>query len=264
MSKGSVRRTEGQRLAYYEANADAAFWDHRWQGILSQNYYKNWLQGRLGYLEKPVTKYLSQDKRTIEAGCGMGQWVLGLRARGYDAQGVDFALETIDRVKELFPDLPIGVGDVTNLDVPDGYYNGYISLGVVEHRQEGPEPFLEEAHRVLTDGGIALISVPYFHSLRKLKSRLGAYSKKNDDLFFYQYAFTRSEFGDILNKHGFEVVEWFHYDPIKGLMDELPLFRHLTQIPYVGSLVIRGVGRLPYVRRCFGHMMMAAAQKIGS
>lgn len=74
--------------------------------------------------------------------------VVTLNARGYDIEGVDYAEETIEQLKVLFPDLPVRVGEVTNLDVEDGHYSGYISLGVIEHCKEGPEPFLREACRV--------------------------------------------------------------------------------------------------------------------
>ena len=35
-------------------------------------------------------------------------------------------------------DLPVREGDVTRLDVRDGSFAGYVSLGVMEHRREGP------------------------------------------------------------------------------------------------------------------------------
>ena len=88
---------------------------------------------------------------------GLGQDVLALRVRGYDAEGVDWGSETVQAVRELYPELPIRASDVTQMEVPDGYYKGYISLGVVEHRQEGPQPFLKEASRVLERDGVAYL-----------------------------------------------------------------------------------------------------------
>ncbi|GBE07650.1 hypothetical protein BMS3Abin11_00759 [bacterium BMS3Abin11] len=73
--------------------------------------------------------------------CGRGQNVQALK-HGYDISGVDNAEDTIRAVQKLFPDLPIQLGDVSSLKVGNGYYQAYISLGIIEHRYEDPEPFL--------------------------------------------------------------------------------------------------------------------------
>jgi len=49
----------------------------------------------------------------------------------------------VEKAKEFDPDLPIVVGDVQNLDYPDSSFDAYISLGVVEHFEEGG-PFLKQ------------------------------------------------------------------------------------------------------------------------
>ena len=137
-----------------------------------------------------------------------------------------------------------------------------ISLGVVEQRLQGTEPFLEEAYRVLAPGGTALISVPYFHGLRRLKCRLGLYPGQTSGLYFYQYAFTSEEFTEILTNFGFKVLKLFHYDPTKGFLAELPGLWRVAYWPYLGWLVTKVVGRLPYVRRYFGHMQLVVARKM--
>ncbi|MCH8966537.1 MAG: hypothetical protein IID43_02575 [Planctomycetes bacterium] len=127
------------------------------------------------------------------------------------------------RVRGSQGDTPVRVGDVNNIEVPEHHYSGYISLGVVEHREEGPEPFLREALRVLSDDGEALISVPYFNPMRRAKAKLGFYrSKVADDASFYQYAYIPAEFVAILESEGFRVVERVPYSVIKGAKDEIP------------------------------------------
>ncbi len=123
---------------------------------------------------------------------------MALRQRGWLVEGVDYSEDTVAALHELFPDLPIRIADVTQLDVPDGHYGGYISIGVVEHRREGPEPFLSEALRVLRSGGIAVITVPYLNSLRRLKARWGCYRGASHGLPFYQYAFSADEICEYL------------------------------------------------------------------
>jgi SAM-dependent methyltransferase len=178
------RIATGRRLAYYREAASAQYWDDVWARQETQQLYAEAQKGELGYYGEIFPKYLSKEGRILEAGCGLGQFVIALRARDYDAEGVDYGKQTVDFIKRQFPDLAVRLGDVTNLDVPNSYYQGCISLGVMEHRKEGPEPFLKEAHRILAPGGIALISVPYLNFLRRLKIQIGAFKDRSKGSIF--------------------------------------------------------------------------------
>ena len=148
-SKTSKQIAVGQRLVYYKTKPDSNFWDEHWKDQISPETYKRADRGKLGFFERPFTQYLPKSGRILEAGCGLGQYVLALRSRGYDCEGVEWGEDTVQAIKALRPEAPIRIGDVTQLDVPDGYYTGYISLGVVEHQPEGPEKFLQEAKKYL-------------------------------------------------------------------------------------------------------------------
>jgi SAM-dependent methyltransferase len=256
------RRVEGQRLAYYLDVADIDFWEQHWKTYLSPALYQAAERGHLGWFEEPFIRYLPRPGRILEAGCGLGQHVLALRARSYDVEGVEWSSETVKAVRALYPDLPIRVGDVTRLDVPDGHYDGYISLGVVEHRQDGPEPFLQEACRVLRAGGVALISVPYFHYLRRLKARLGLYRGRSDDLGFYQYVFTGAELASLLQNAGFEVIDRLLYDGLKGIKDEIPLLRWVLRWPAIGWRLQHRLQYWGCAERNLGHMILFVCRKV--
>lgn len=206
--------------------------------------------------------HLPRPGRILEAGCGLGQYVLALQARGYECEGVEWGEETVKAVRSIRPDLPIRVGDVTQLDVPAGYYQGYISLGVVEHRQAGPEPFLREAYRVLADDGVMLISVPYFHPLRGLKAQLGLYRGGVDGLSFYQYAFTASEMKAILQQTGFITVKMFVYDGYKGVKDETPLLRRMFHWRGIGWRLQGWLRSWQWAERNLGHMILFVCRKV--
>ncbi len=72
---------------------------------------------------------------------------------------------------------------------------------------------------MLSPGVIALISVPYFYPLRRLKARLGFYRnpKSTNNLQFYQYVFTEKEFKQSMSAQGFEVIDRYSYDSHKGI-----------------------------------------------
>ncbi|MBP1691214.1 MAG: glycosyltransferase [Bacteroidetes bacterium] len=261
MVRRQVRRVEHGRLAYYLEAADAAFWDHHWSGMLTRGAYAEAELGFLGWFEEPFSKHLPRTGKILEAGCGIGQHVVALRVRGYDAVGVEWASRTVEAARSFFPTLPVEAGDVTALNVPDGTYAGYISLGVMEHRQEGPEPFLREAFRVVAPGGVAFISVPHFHPLRRLKGVFGLYGGNAEGLGFYQYAYSTRDFSTHLRNAGFAIVDQGGYDCVKGLKDELSWLRRLLAHDRYGARVRSRLSGSKALERIFGHMMLFVCRK---
>ena len=244
------------RLAYYRAAADDAYWDQHWQAVVSEAHYVDAEAGLLGRFESMFIRWLPRDGRILEAGCGTGFYLAGLRKRGYDVVGVEWGQATVDAVRQIKPSLPIQVGDVTQLDEPDGAFAGYISLGVMEHRQAGPEPFLQEAFRLLRPGGVALISVPSMHPLRRIKAKLGGYSAEPNGREFYQYAYPRGVFTRFAELAGFRVVDAIAYDGYKGIKDELPGSEKVLRLFKKSRWTKRRL------ERCrFGHMMMFVCEK---
>lgn len=248
------------RLVYYR-HYDSIDWDEHWANLISDKLFPAKVNG-LGPLSF-LKQALPRHGKILEAGCGRGQIVHKLRMMGFDCEGVDNAMQTIRKVKELRPDLPVTIGDVLHLDVPDNYYSGYVSLGVIEHRQEGPEPFLDEAWRVVKPGGIAVFTVPFNNSLRRLKAKLGCFSAPpKPEEVFYQYAFTRQELTGLLQAHKFAVTSCAYYDPWKGLKDEIPLFAAINRNPSLAikfrSWAERSSWLYPYV----SHMLALVCRKI--
>ncbi|GAI52286.1 unnamed protein product, partial [marine sediment metagenome] len=99
-------------------------------------------------------KYLSPGAKVLEGGCGRGNKVYALYQHGYDAYGVDYAEETVKKVNQYAPELKITVDDIRNLNFEDGFFDGYWSLGVIEHFYDGYDAMLREMHRVLSEGAI--------------------------------------------------------------------------------------------------------------
>ena len=219
--------SDGRRLAYYSVKANSGFWSQHWLKSIGKVEWEKAERGFLGWFEESSVKYLPKKGKIIEAGCGLGYYVLALERRGYDVEGVEWSKEAVGLIKKRFPELKVRTGDVRNLAVKDGYYSGYISLGVVEHFKSGPEDYLREANRILKRGGVAFVSVPYFNLLRRIKNLFGFYRGSPVGLDFYQYAFTQIEIEDFIQKSGFKVVSRFHYDAYKSIKEELPFLRNL-------------------------------------
>jgi len=180
--------------------------------------------------ESPLTDLIERNLpttgRVLEAGCGLGQYVLLLRERGRVAVGADWSLEALRAGARA--GAPVSVMDLRTLGIATGAVTAYLSLGVVEHDPEGPDAILREAARVVPAGGRLLLSVPYWNGARRLAT---PYLRRRARLThaaggqFYQYAFTRRELEQRLAAHGF-VVRGFHpYDPARVLRKALRALR---------------------------------------
>lgn len=231
--------TDVQALAFYKQKATAEFWDKHWQTEQLQTIIRRTTDDKL--FIPLVKKYLPKESTVLEGGCGMGQIVYALKHHGYKAIGVDYAAQTIQKVKEAVPELDVRVGDVFSLDFPDNSLDGYISVGVIEHFWEGYQPIIQEMKRVLRPGGYLFISFPYLSPLRRFKISLNIYpisTKQDMDKHmdtFYQFALSHARLKADLETAGFRYIESITYAGLKGFKDEVEWLQPLLQQIYDGK-----------------------------
>jgi SAM-dependent methyltransferase len=203
-------------LAYYSVAADREFWNEHWGGHTVEELLAI---ARTSPLTDLIVSALPRTGVVLEAGCGLGQYVLLLRERGWAAIGVDWSRDALASARRVSP-APLAAMGLTALALRDGAVAGYVSLGVVEHDPAGPDGILAEARRVLAPDGTLVISVPYVNGLRRLGARW--IRRQNRALQaaggkFYQYAFTRAELLGALARHGFTALAVHPYDPARIL-----------------------------------------------
>jgi len=218
------------------------------------------------------------DLKILEAGCGLGGWVQYFLDKGHRVIGVEYESEVVKRVKGSDSSFPIVQGDVRRLEFLDNSFDAYISLGVIEHFEEGPQKVLSEAKRVLKPGGVAFITVPYLnlfrricvHPMREIFFFLRRMRGRKD--YFWEYRYTKKELARFLEDEGFELLYTGIDDYIPedrthhiGLYADFFFLRRkggeIWELNYPGRLLLR-IGRFfsPWLF-CSGLHMVARSVK---
>lgn len=180
-------------------------------------------------------KYLSKKDRTLEAGCGLGKWVIYLSQKGYNITGVDNNKYALKKLNTEYPQVKTKLANVTKLPYKNNYFDAYLSLGVVEHFEEGPQIALKEAYRVLKKSGLAIVEVPFDSPLRQVNRMLtrviifiktpirillesvGVRKKRSPiNLKFYEYRYTKTELYEFMKKAGFSEIKILPKDDLSG------------------------------------------------
>lgn len=206
------------------------------------------------YMNGVFLEHLPSDGPILEAGCGLGYYVIYYKDLGYQIYGLEWVSEALRKTKLYRPDVGVLAGDVDDLPFKDKTFKMVFSGGVLEHFESGPEQALSETHRILDDDGLFLVRVPCLNALRRLEDFLNFTLRKKplkrtirndgremvylrvetlgmdgtppDGYHFYQYFFTRSGLISILEQSGFEVLK-AHGAAIETGFFEIPGFRYL-------------------------------------
>jgi SAM-dependent methyltransferase len=220
-------------LAFINEKATSDFWDRFWESDELEKFIR---RSESNMYTDMALKYLPKGARILEGGCGRGQVVHSLKFQGYDSVGIDFAAKTVKAVNDAVPELDVVVGDVFDLPFGDDEFDGYVSVGVIEHFWDGYDKILSEMARVIKPGGYLFLTAPAMSLLRRTKARLGLYpknvSENIDSELFYQFAVNVKQLKKDLRKYDFEIEEQSLYDAVKGIKDEVSLFRKTLQQVY--------------------------------
>lgn len=206
------------------------FWEENWE---QSDFEESVRFCGVDPIRRHFDQYLTPESLMLEGGCGLGNYVSYYSSQGNRVIGVDFAERALHSLSRRDPSLNLIAGDVARMPFESNSFDLYYSGGVVEHFESGPYEALREAHRVLRSNGVLLITVPYFSPLRKLLSLAKQDSWKrvaepgedgkdrSDGRVFFQYAYTRREFRQLLEASKFRVIDTQGFAILWGL-SELP------------------------------------------
>lgn len=79
-------------LAYYSRTADSDFWTEHWG---THSVEELLAEARRSPLTRLIEAHVPSQGIVLEAGCGLGQYVLHLRELGHRAVGADWSLDAL-------------------------------------------------------------------------------------------------------------------------------------------------------------------------
>lgn len=256
---------KNKRLVYVGSTSNDEYWDSHWEN----EDFKNKIQKSKNLLVSSYTKkYLPKESMILEGGCGRGQNVYMLNKMGYGCIGLDYAPKTVEKINATVPQIDVRLGDVRKLDFDDNYFDGYWSLGVIEHFYNGYDDIINEMHRVIKHDGLLFLTVPTMSKLRKYKATKGKYPIWKDENAliddFYQFALDLDRVIKDIEALGFSLIEQNPYDGFKGLKDEVSFLKPPLQYIYDSQNIIIKVFRKSIdvlIKRYTSHMTLFVFKK---
>ena len=220
---------KGNKLIFLGEKATPEYWDQKWQ---SEDWVKQITRSRNSrYWSGILKKYLpDKNSRILEAGCGDGHLVDAMKYWGYDAIGIDFASETVKKIKANMPGLDVRNGDVRRLEFPDGSFDGLFSLGVIEHFWDGYHQVVSEMYRVVKPGGYIFLAFPCISirdRIRIFLSNAKEFTETEMPTNFFQFALKPESVKRDFEAVGFQSIDIWHIDGLLGLARYSVVFQHL-------------------------------------
>ena len=186
--------------------------------------------------------------RTLEIGCGHGDFLLRARARGLAVTGVEFSEKTCDATRARLG----GAVEIIHAAGPDDLpgaeaaYDVCVLSDVLEHVRD-PRHLLAQAHRLLKPGGVLFFAVPSLDSLpaRLLGNRWMQF--RPDHLWYFnadtlETLLNREGFGGVVQRAGRQATS---FDYLAGHFERYPVGWITPATGLLRRVLPRAVRRYP-------------------
>lgn len=153
-----------------------------------------------------IEKYLLENKKIIEIGCGGGEYLEIMGKNKVDTYGLEYSKELVDKCVNNGLNVFRGYASENN-KIKESLYDGFFILNFLEHLPD-INSVLRGIWKNLSDNAVGLVEVPNFDMI--IENCL--FSELTRDHLFY---FTNESLKTVLELNGFEVIEinivWHKY-----------------------------------------------------
>ncbi len=181
-------------LKKFYTESEDEYWDSQ-ASEGSRDLLERKFDTELRLLEKHVDK-----GAVLDIGCGAGVFLHFAKKRGWKVYGTEFNKFCRAHVKKM--GINISDGDLSRFK--KSQFQLVTLHQVFEHLPE-PNAMLKDVHRILENGGVLFISVPYIYGITTLL--MGRRGPHYDGVGHLNY-FSKRTLKKILAKHGFDVVRF--------------------------------------------------------
>jgi SAM-dependent methyltransferase len=208
--------------------------------VLTWNRNHPQLRVRDQYIDLYRKKYRKNKKeiRLLDAGSGIGRLLIHYKKKGYSIFGIDNVMSAVKKTKEYDRKTAVIQGDLRDLSFPDETFDIYLSVGVIEHDEEGPDMILQEARRVTKKKGLIIISIPImnnfykifwplikFYNIPIIENAIRSFHGKDPikEKHFHYYLYDKDEFRKAVKRNGFKIIRMLPQMYIPGVARACPL-----------------------------------------
>jgi len=154
-------------------------------------------------LEEIVNSFASyrQSNRFLDVGCGAGTLLSVANQAGWNAEGVELSIPTVDILRKQ--GLQVFPGELAQAKFPEGHFDVVTAAELIEHVPD-PSSLIAEVARVLRPGGIFWATTPHSHgaSGRFLKLKWSVVSPPE-----HLHLFSVRGMAALLARHGFQRIK---------------------------------------------------------
>ena len=156
--------------SYYDEDFFTKFYDRLLNDPKRQAYEYNKFNFRLEEIEQ----FIPHKGKILDVGCSFGFFLDAARGKGWQPFGVEISEFAANYARNNF-DLPVMTDLLEELALDSGYFDVIALWNVIEH-VEKPTQLIEEAARILKEGGLLVLTTGNIDSpiakLRKAKWRV--------------------------------------------------------------------------------------------
>jgi 2-polyprenyl-3-methyl-5-hydroxy-6-metoxy-1,4-benzoquinol methylase len=231
-------------------------------GYFSQYHGDRWKQWNIKHhftRKYELLETYRSPGRLLDIGCADGLFLNGAQKRGWQVEGAEISHELAAGAKTDYG-IKVHVGSFTSLDLEENRYDAVTMIHCLEHCPE-PESVLNKVNSILNEDGLAYIAVPNLDKRMQAFISTTIVNKRIRQKLLkiaggvcppdHIYTFSRSTLSGLVEKSGFEVVEYRYVNNIRPLfMESFKVWVLLRMLGFVSKVMSTGLHLEMVVRKC--------------